>query len=140
MTVAFANQYPSSSPGTDGQVIPLEIVRPILSFSLCFTNTPALATLVLDPDWDIMEMWSTEPCMIAFDATPVVMPDGVGTIIPGAYFVGQDKVQNYARDRILLTKSADFLSAIALGNPGELFVSVLTRYQAIAIDESLQRG
>jgi len=140
MTVADARQYPSSSPGSDGQVIPIEISRPELLFSLCFTNSPMSAPLALDPAWDVIEFWSTEPCVIAFDATPVVMPDGAGTIIPGAYFLGQDKVQNYDRDRVVLTKTADFLSAIALGNPGELFASVLTRYEAISIDETIQRG
>ncbi len=149
MTVAFRRQYPSSSPGTDGQVIPLEVSRPELAFSLCFTNSPMAAPLSLDPEWDILEFFSNEVCLVGFDITSVVRPDSVGTPVPFTYLVGATALDS--PDRIILTppnylQATDptnvlrFLSVIGLINPGELFVSVLTRMEAIAIDESLQRG
>lgn len=138
MTVAFKRQYPSSSPGTDGQVIPLEVSRPELNFSLCFTNSPMAAPIALDPEWDILEFWSNEVCLVGFNAAPVTRPDSLGTPILDAYLIGASALDS--PDRIILTKVDDFLSVIGLANPGELFVSVLTRYEAIAIDESLTRG
>lgn len=148
MSVAFKRQYPSSSPGTDGQVIPLEVSRPELTFSLCFTASPMAAAIPLDPEWDILELSSTEVCIVGFDMTPVVRPDSIGTPVPFSYVVRQASMDN--PDRIILTppnpdltdvfNTARWLSVIGLTNPGELFVSVLTRYEAIAIDESLRRG
>ncbi len=149
MTVAFRRQYPSSSPGRDGQVIPLEISRPELAFSLCFTNSPMAAPISLDPTWDVLEFWSNEICLVGFDSTSVVRPDGVGGLLPFTYLIGASALDS--PDRIILTppnylqatdatNTLRWLSVIGLVNPGELFVSVLTRYEAIAIDESLQRG
>lgn len=138
MTVAFAQQYPSSSPGTDGQIIPLEVSRPEQLFSICFTSEPMLAVIPLNALWDILEVWSNEACVLGFGATPVTRPDGAGTPIAGAYRVGASTLD--APDRIILTPSGTNISVISLSNPGELFVSVLTRYQAISIDESLNRG
>ncbi len=138
MTVAFAEQYPSSSPGTDGQIIPLEVTRPEQVFSICFTGEPMLAVLALDPLWDILEVWSNEACILGFGVAPVTRPDGIGTPIVGAYRIGASTKD--ARHRVILTPSGTNISAISLSNPGELFVSVLTRYQAISIDESLNRG
>lgn len=149
MTVAFRRQYPSSSPGTDGQVIPFEVSRPELTFSLCFTNSPMAAPIALDPDWDILEFWSSEICLVGFDVASVIRPDSLGTPVPFSYIIGASALDS--PDRILLTppnhdQVADpnltdrWLSVIALVNPGELFVSVLTRMEAIAIDESVTRG
>jgi len=149
MTVGFKHQYPSSSPGQDGQVIPLEVSRPELTFSLCFTSSPMVAPLSLDPEWDILELWTNETCMVGFDITPVSRPDGAGGIVPFSYRLGATIAE--APDRIILTppnylQATDinnvlrWLSVISLANPGELFVSVLTRFEAIAIDESLRRG
>lgn len=149
MTVAFRRQYPSSSPGSDGQVIPLEVSRPELVFSLCFTNSPMAAPIALDPEWDILEFWSNEVCLVGFNNTPVVRPDSAGTPVLFTYLIGATALDS--PDRIILTppnhlQVADpnltdrFLSVIGLANPGELFVSVLTRMEAISIDESVQRG
>lgn len=138
MTVAFPEQYPSSSPGTDGQIIPLEISRPEQVFSICFTSSPMAAVLPLNPLWDVLEFWSNQPCIIGFGATPVTRPDGAGTPIVGAYRIGASTLD--APDRIILTPSGTNISVISLSNPGELFVSVLTRYEAISIDETLNRG
>ena len=140
MAVAFARQYPLSSPGEDGQVIPLQVSRPELVFSLCFTGVPMAAPLALNADWDVLEFWTTEPCIIGFNAAAVTLPDGAGTTIPDAYFIGQEKHNSQPVDRVIMTKVANFLSVIGIGNPGELFVSVLTRYEAIAIDQSLTVG
>jgi hypothetical protein len=149
MTVAFQRQYPSSSPGSDGQVIPLEVSRPETSFSLCYSTSPMAAPVALDPLWDVLELWSNENCMVGFDITPVIRPDGAGSLVPFSYRVGAKMMES--PDRILLTppnylqgidpdNALRWLSVIGLSNPGELFVSVLTRYEAIAIDESLRRG
>lgn len=138
MTVAFERQYPLSSPGSDGQIIPLEVSRPELVFSLCFTASPMAAPIALNPDWDVMEFWSNEVCLVGFNAASVTRPDSVGTPVLDAYLIGASALDS--PDRIILTKSDNFLSVIGLANPGELFVSVLTRYEAIAIDESLLRG
>lgn len=138
MTVAFDRQYPSSSPGSDGQTIPLEISRPELVFSLCFTRNAMAAPIALNPDWDVMEFWSNEVCLVGFNSVSVVRPDSVGSPVLDAYLIGASALDS--PDRIILTKSDNFLSVIGLANPGELFVSVLTRYEAIAIDESLLRG
>lgn len=138
MTVAFKRQYPNSSPGSDGQIIPLEISRPELVFSLCFTASPMAAPIALDPDWDVMEFWSNEVCLVGFNTVAVTRPDSVGTPVLDAYLIGASALDS--PDRIILTKTDNFLSVIGLANPGELFVSVLTRYEAIAIDESLLRG
>ena len=124
MTVAFKRQYPLSSPGEDGRVIPLEVARPELIFSLCFTGIPMSVPIALNVDWDVLEFWTTEPCIISFNVAAVTLPDGAGTTIPDAYLVGRDKHNNYPTDRVILTKTANFLSAIGIGNPGELFVSV----------------
>lgn len=137
MTVAFDRQYPLASPGTDGQVIPLTVSRPERIFSLCFTSVAMPAPIALDADWDILEFWTNEACIIGFNAASVTRPDGAGTPITDAYLIDNVRMSH---DRIILTKTADFLSVIGLGNPGELFVSVLTRYEVIAIDESLIRG
>jgi len=137
MTVAFDRQYPLASPGTDGQVIPLTVSRPERIFSLCFTSVAMPAPIALDADWDVIELWSNETCIIGFNAVSVTRPDGAGTPVPDAYLIDSVRMSH---DRIILTKTADFLSVIGLGNPGELFVSVLTRYEVIAIDESLNRG
>ncbi len=138
MTVAFARQYPLSSPGDDGQPIPLEVSRPELLFSLCFTSLAMAAPIALNAAWDVIELWSTEACIVRFNAASVTSPDGAGTTISDAYFINKNIRGN--RNRIILTKTANFLSAIAVDNPGELFVSVLTRYEAIAIDQSLTVG
>lgn len=136
MTVAFDRQYPLSSPGTDGQQIQLEVSRPVGIFSICFSNTPMPAPIPLDPEWDILEMWSTEKCIVGFDAASVTRPDGAGSIISNGYLVEKGE----SSDRVLLTKPANFLSVIGISNPGELFVSILTRYEVLSIDESLTRG
>jgi len=149
MTVALRRQYPSSSPGTDGQVIPFEVTRPELVFSLCFTATPMAAPLSLDPEWDILEVWSNEVCLVGFNLTSVIRPDSVGTPVPFTYLVRPSYVNSM--DRVLLTppnylqdsdpdNALRWLSVIGLANPGELFISVITRYEAIAIDESVTRG
>lgn len=148
MTVSFRHQYPSSSPGQDGQVIPLEVSRPELVFSICFTSSPMAAPLSLDPTWDVLEFWSSEICLVGFNTTSITRPDGAGTPIPFGYLIGASALDS--PDRIVLTPSNPdlvdnsnpirWLSVIGLSNPGELFVSVLTRYEAIAIDESLRRG
>ena len=149
MTVAFARQYPSSSPGRDGQVIPLEVSRPELIFSLCFTGSPMAAPISLDPEWDVLEFFSNEVCLVGFDITSVSRPDSIGTPVPFTYLIGASALDS--PDRIILTppnylQDTDqtnplrWLSVIGLSNPGELFVSVLTRFEAIAIDETLTRG
>lgn len=148
MTVAFAEQYPSSSPGRDGQVIPLEISRPITAFSLCFNSSPMVTPIMLDPLWDVLEFWTTEVCLIGFDTTSVIRPDGAGTLVPLTYLLGKSALDS--PDRMILTPPGwddtdptnpdRRMSVIGLTNPGELFVSVLTRYEVIAIDESLERG
>jgi len=149
MTVAFRQQYPSSSPGRDGQVIPFEVSRPELAFSLCFTNSPMAAPIALDPSWDVMEFFSNEVCLVGFDLTSVVRPDSNGTPVPFTYLIGATALDS--PDRIILTppnylqdtdttNALRWLSVIGLANPGELFVSVLTRMEAISIDETLQRG
>lgn len=149
MTVAFRRQYPSSSPGSDGQVIPLEISRPEVLFSLCFTAIPMAAPISLNPEWDVLEIWSNEVCLVGFNNISVIRPDGVGTPVPFTYLVRPSYVNSMDRiiltppnfDQVLDPKLTDrFLSVIGLANPGELFVSVLTRYEAIAIDESVERG
>ena len=136
MAVAFAHQYPLASPGEDGQIITLEVSRPERIFSLCFTTMAMAAPLALNVDWDILEFWTTEPCIVSFNAASVTKPDGAGTPISDAYLVRN----GHEQDRVILTKTADFLSVIGIENPGELFVSVLTRYEAIAIDQSLSVG
>jgi len=137
MTVAFDRQYPLSSPGTDGRVIPITVSRPEQIFSLCFTSVAMPSPIALNADWDIIELWANEPCIVGFNAASVTRPDGAGTPIADAYLIDNNRMTH---DRVILTKTADFLSVIGLGNPGELFVSVLTRYEALAIDESLLRG
>lgn len=137
MTVAFARQYPLSSPGDDGQPIPLEVSRPELLFSLCFSSIAMAAPIALNAAWDVLELWSTEACIVSFNAASVTLPDGAGTTVPDAYLVDKN---DRKKARIILTKTTNFLSAIAVDNPGELFVSVLTRYEAIAIDQSLTVG
>jgi hypothetical protein len=108
-----------------------------------------VAPLSLDPGWDILELWTNETCIVGFDSIPVIRPDGAGSIIPFAYRLGATIAE--APARILITppnylQTTDinnvlrWLSVISLANPGELFVSVLTRFEAIAIDESLRRG
>jgi hypothetical protein len=136
MGIPFIHQYPLSSPGSDGQIIPLDVSRPEWIFSLCFTTIAMAAPLALNTAWDILEFWATEPCIISFNAASVIKPDGIGTTVPDAYLIRK----NSGQDRIILTKSADFLSVVGIENPGELFVSVLTRYEAIAIDQSLTVG
>lgn len=148
MTVADKRQYPSSSPGTDGQVIPIEVSRPELLFSLCFTNTPMISPILLDPTWDILELWSNEVCLVGFNTTSVIRPDGAGTPVPLTYLIGATALDS--PDRIVLTppgwdttdpQNPDRrLSVIGLSNPGELFISVLTRMEAISIDVLLNRG
>ena len=149
MTVAFRRQYPLASPGSDGQIISLEVSRPELAFSLCFTGSPMAAPLPLDPEWDVLEFWANEVCLVGFNNISVVRPDSVGTPVPFTYLIRPSTLDS--RNRMILTppnhdqvadpKLTDrFLSVIGLSNPGELFVSVLTRYEAIAIDESVERG
>jgi hypothetical protein len=107
------------------------------------------APIALDPDWDVLEFWSNEVCLAGFDITSVTRPDSVGTPVPFTYLIGASALDS--PDRILVTppnylqatdsnNALRWLSVIGLANPGELFVSVLTRYEAIAIDESLTRG
>ncbi len=83
MTGAFARQYPSAGPGTDGQVIPLEVSRPDVLFSLCFNSAPMAAPIALDPEWDVLEFWSNEVCLVGFNNTVVTRPDGAGSLEPG---------------------------------------------------------
>jgi hypothetical protein len=107
------------------------------------------APIALDPEWDILEFWSSEICLVGFNVTSVVRPDSLGTPVPFSYIIGASALDS--PDRILLTppnhdQVADpnltdrWLSVIALVNPGELFISVLTRYEAISIDETVRRG
>ena len=149
MTVAFRRQYPLASPGSDGQIITLEVSRPELAFSLCFTSSPMAAPIPLDPAWDVLEFWSNEVCLVGFNNVSVTRPDSVGTPVPFSYVIGASAIDKQKRmvltppnhDQVADPNLTDrFLSVIGLVNPGELFVSVLTRYEAIAIDESVQRG
>jgi hypothetical protein len=138
----FDKQYPWSSPGNDGQTIPISILTPIAFVRMAYGKIPFVAPIVLDPSWDTIEVFATTPCIIGFGAASVTKPaDGV--VVADTILLGASQDFSIPEQVIIgLPSELGFnnISVIALKNPGELFINAVARYEAIGIDESLLRG
>lgn len=138
----FDKQYPWSSPGNDGQVIPIDILTPLAFMRLAYGKIPFAAPVTLDPSWDTIEVFATTPCIISFNPVSIVKPaDGV--VVPNTILLGAS--QDFSiPEQVIIGIPAELaafeISAIALKNPGELYINAVVRYEAIAIDESVTRG
>jgi hypothetical protein len=138
----FDKQYPWSSPGNDGQTIPIDILTPIAFMRIAYGKIPFVAPLALDPLWDTIEVFATTPCIIGFGPVAVTKPaDGV--VVPNTILLGASRDFSVPEQVIIGIPSelgANEISVIALKNPGELYINAVIRYEAIAIDESVTRG
>ncbi len=138
----FDKQYPWSSPGNDGQTIPISILTPLAFMRIAYGKIPFTTPIVLDAAWDTIEVFATTPCIIGFGPAAVTKPaDGV--VVPNTILLGASQDFSIPEQVIIglpAELAANEISAIALKNPGELYINAVVRYEAIGIDESLLRG
>ena len=127
------NRYPLST--SDGQAIPLDVIRPNSSVQIALVTGAGSAALSLPTSTEVMVVYATQDCLIQFATTDAAATAFVaGTIKTDSIFIPASTI-------IVLSPVPEktSFSLIALSAPGSAYITFLEKWSGMALQSQFNR-